>query len=119
MDSIVLIMVLSIYVGAIAAPLALFILSRRTGHGAIWQSLVGACAALIWAALVLGFLREFLNVQISRDLLELAGLGAVLSFAILAVVALVMVSRPWSDRAATKEARYHAKRFSPFVTDIE
>lgn len=120
MDPIVLIMVLSIYTGAIAAPLSLFFLARRTGHGPAWQAGIALCAAFVWVALILGFLREFLDVAISRDLLEIAGLAAVLSFAALALVGLVMATKAWpeADEAAQKP-RYHGARFSPFAADIE
>ena len=123
MDSIVLIMVLSIYAGAIAAPISLFILARRTGHGPAWQAVIGVCAACVWLALLLGFFREFVDVEISRELLELAGAAAVVSFAVLGIVALVMVTRPWpNDIASAKtasEARFSNPRFSPFAADIE
>lgn len=119
MDLVVLIMVLAIYVGAIAAPLSLFILARRTGHGPAWKGLLGLCTALVWVALILGFLQEFLNVSISRDVLEVAGFAAVISFAALAVLSLVLVTKSWPDRTAPKEHRYPAGRFTPFAADIE
>jgi len=119
MELIVLIMVLSIYTGAIVAPLALFILARRTGHGIGWQGLIGACAGTIWVALILGFLREFLEVQIGRSLLELAGVAAVLSFAVLAVISLIIVMKSWPARVATQERRFQPGPFNSLAADIE
>lgn len=119
MDLVVLIMVLSIYVGAIAAPLSLFILARRTGHGPAWKGLLAVCSALVWVALILGFLHEFLDVEISRDVLEIAGVAAVLSFGLLAVLSLVLVTKAWPERPAPTEKRFAAGRFAPLAADIE
>lgn len=119
MDLSVLIMVLSIYVGAIAAPLSLFILARRTGHGPGWKGLLALCTATVWVALILGFLREFLNFDISRDILEVAGFAAVLSFALLAVLSLILVTKAWPERRAAPETRFAAGRFGPLAADIE
>lgn len=119
MDLVVLIMVLSIYVGAIAAPLSLFILARRTGHGTLWKGVLAVCTGMVWVALVLGFLREFLDVAISRDVLEVAGFVAVLSFGVLAILSLVLVTKAWPTRPVQPEQRFTANRFAPFAADIE
>lgn len=119
MELIVVIMVFSIYTGAIAAPLALFILARRTGHGPLWLVPVGICSVLIWVAIIMGFLSEFLDVAISGHVLEIAGVAAVVAFAVLAVLGLVMVTKAWPDRAARTDTPFHTGRFGAMVTDIE
>ena len=119
MDLIVLVMVISIYVGAIAAPLSLFILARRTEQGPIWQGLVGLCTALVWLALMLGFLREFFDLSVPRDVLEIAGAAGMVSFAMLAIMGLVMVTRAWPAKVARNRA-VRSTRLGPLVAaDIE
>lgn len=119
MDPIVWILVISIYVASIAAPLSLFILARRTGHGAGWQGFIAVCSGLIWIALVLGFAQEFMNIPVGRDILEPAGVLAVLSFTSLAVVGLVMVMKVWPEPTESTEEDRTTLRMRPFAADIE
>lgn len=121
MDPIVLILVISIYIGSVAAPLSLFILARRTGHGPGWQGFIALCTALIWVALILGMVQEFMNIPIGRAILEPAGVLAVLSFASLAVVSLIIVVKTWPVKVedTDRETTTSAPRIGPLAADIE
>ena len=120
MDLIVLMMVLSIYIGAIAAPLSLLILARRTNQGPVWQWMVGMCAAIVWVGLILGLLREVFDLPLPRDVLELAGAAAMLAFAALAILGLLMVTRDWPTAAERSERRAPPRRLGPLAAaDIE
>ena len=117
MDFVVPVLIISIYVGAIAAPMAVWILARRTEQSFVIHGLAGLCTALIWLALFLGFLHELLGVAVSRGLLEAVGAAAVVAFATLAVLSLVMVVRAWPKAPEARD--FPRGRIGPLVADIE
>lgn len=119
MEPIVFILLAAIYISAVAAPLSLFILARRLGQGPLWQGVISICTGLIWLALILGLAREVMDIQVANHLLEAAGVMAVLAFATLAVVGLVMVTRTWPSASDAKDPISRLGDIRSWATDIE
>ncbi|MBF9032245.1 hypothetical protein HKCCE3408_17740 [Rhodobacterales bacterium HKCCE3408] len=95
MDTTVTIMVISIYAGAVFAPLAVFVAARRTGHGPLWQGAALGCAAVIWLILILGFAQQFLELTFFADLLDRIAFLGVVALAVLSCLGFMIAVRRW------------------------
>ncbi|MEM1273203.1 MAG: hypothetical protein AAGF88_05255 [Pseudomonadota bacterium] len=119
MESIVLIMVICIYVSAVAAPLAVYALSRRTGHGVGWQIAIAVCAVIIWVTLTLGFLQEMMDVTLLEGVLEPAGFLALVAFATLSMMALILAVKAWPGTAENVRRDHDMRPLGKLAADIE
>lgn len=119
MDATVWIMVIAIYASAVAAPLAVLAVARRSGHGAAWQGIAIVCAVVIWLILGLGFLQAFLNIPFFSGFLESFGFLGVAAFGILSVMGLVLALKRWPHEIddSRSEARFIGRR--RYAADIE
>ncbi|MEM9319796.1 MAG: hypothetical protein AAGA70_12445 [Pseudomonadota bacterium] len=76
------------------------------------------CAAIIWITLTLGFLHEMVNVRGLSEVLEPAGFLAVIAFATLSVLGLVLAKKSWPEKRPTQRG-FEARPMGKLAADIE
>ncbi|MEM9754692.1 MAG: hypothetical protein AAF914_01800 [Pseudomonadota bacterium] len=119
MDLTVSVILISLYIAAIAAPIAIFAAARRTGQGLAWLYSIGLCTAIIWGALALGLLRDAFTTALLETLVDRAGVAAMVAAALLSVIALTVALRPWPGVVEADPEPARPAGLGKLATDIE